>query len=121
MSTRILTLDTLAARPTISIDGVDYAMQTADDFGLADIARMQRMQNDLNGVLNRDDLTDSEIARLAGLLAELTALVLPGLPAEVDARLKDGQRLAIIRAFREATAGPTPLPPSLPNPPIGAL
>jgi len=119
MATRILTLDTLAERPVVCIDNADYSMKTAEDFGLAELARIQRMQNDLTGLMDRNDLTDAEIDRLAGVLDDLTALVLPEMPVEVRDRLRDGQKLAIIRAFREATE--TTRPPFLsPNPPTGA-
>lgn len=102
-ATRVLTLDTLAERPTVCIDKTDYTLKTAEDFGLADLARIQRAQNELAGLVDRDDLTDAEIDRLAGVLDDLTALVLPEMPVEVRDRLRDGQKLAIIRAFREAT------------------
>ena len=121
MATRILTLDTLAERPTVCIDKTDYTLKTAEDFGLADLARIQRAQNDLAGLMDRDDLSDAEIDRLAGVLDDLTALVLPDMPVEVRDRLRDGQKLAIIRAFREATEASQPQ--TLPSPssqPTGA-
>lgn len=119
MATRVLTLDTLAERPTVCIDKTDYTLKTAEDFGLADLARIQRAQNELTGLMDRSDMTDAEIERLAGMLDDLTALVLPDMPVEVRARLRDGQKLSIIRAFREATE--TTRPPTLsPNPPTGA-
>jgi hypothetical protein len=122
MATRILTLDTLAERPVVCIDKTDYTLKTAEDFGLADLARIQRAQNDLAGLMDRDDLTDAEIDRLTGVLDDLTALVLPEMPVEVRDRLRDGQKLAIIRAFREATeASQTqPVLPSPTNQPTGA-
>lgn len=123
MATRILTLDTLAERPTVCIDKTDYALNTPDDFGLADLARIQRAQNDLAGLMDRDDLTDAEIDRLAGVLDTFTALILPDMPVEVRDRLRDGQKLAIIRAFRKATdrVSQSDLKPSpMPNPPTGA-
>jgi len=122
MATRILTLDTLAERPVVCIDKTDYTLKTAEDFGLADLARIQRMQTDLDGMMDRDDLTDAEIDRLAGVLDDLTAMVLPEMPVEVRDRLRDGQKLAIIRAFRDAAEpmrSATTLPPPL-SPPIGA-
>jgi hypothetical protein len=117
MATRILTLDTLAERPVVCIDKTDYSLKTADDFGLAELAKIQRMQTDLSAVMNRDDLTPEEIDRLAGMLDDLTALVLPDMPVEVRDRLRDGQKLSIIRAFQAATetmhtAGT--LPPQIP-------
>jgi hypothetical protein len=118
--TRILTLDTLAERPVICIDKTDYSMKLADDFGLADLARIQRMQGDLAGMVDRPDLTDAEIERLAGMLDELTALVLPEMLADVRGRLRDGHKLAIIRAFQEATGAVRPVLPSPANPPTGA-
>jgi hypothetical protein len=119
--TRILTLDTLAERPTVCIDKTDYSMKTADDFGLADLARIQRMQGDLAGMLDKPDLTVAEINRLAGVLDDLTALVLPEMPGAVRDRLRDGQKLAVIRAFQEATGQmrqSAALPP--PSQPTGA-
>jgi hypothetical protein len=121
MATRILTLDTLAERPVVCIDKTDYTLKTAEDFGLADLARIQRAQNDLAGLMDRDDLTDAEIDRLAGVLDDLTALVLPEMPVEVRDRLRDGQKLAIIKAFREATEASQPQAlPSPTNQPTGA-
>ena len=123
MATRILTLDTLAERPVICIDKIDYTLKTAEDFGLADLARIQRAQNDLAGLMERDDLTDAEIDRLAGVLDDLTALVLPEMPVEMRDRLRDGQKLAILRAFREATEAIAQTQAVLPSPtnlPTGA-
>lgn len=117
---RLLTLDTLAERATVRIDGTDYEMQTPEDFGLADLARIQRLQGDLSGLTERTDLDDAEIARLVNVLDAFTAMVLPGMPDDVRARLRDGQKLAIIRAFQAATetmrAAATPKPNA--NPPI---
>jgi hypothetical protein len=120
---RILTLDTLAERPMVCIDKTDYTLKTTEDFGLADLARIQRAQNDLAGLMDHDDLTAAEIDRLAGVLDDLTALVLPEMPVGVRDRLRDGQKLAIIRAFREATEAtsqPQGALPSPTNPPTGA-
>ena len=116
MATRILTLDTLAERPVVCIDKTDYTLKTAEDFGLLDLARIQRAQNDLAGLM-RDDLTDAEIGRLVEVLDDLTTLVLPELPAVVRDRLRDGQKLAIIRAFQQAT-GVVPTQTVLPSPTI---
>jgi hypothetical protein len=121
VTTRILTLDTLAERPVVCIDKTDYTLKVADDFGLADLAGIQRMQIELAGLMAGAELTDVEIDRLAGVLDDLTALVLPDMPQDVRDRLRDGQKLSIIRAFQEATAtmrSATTLPP--PNPPTGA-
>jgi hypothetical protein len=123
MATRILTLDTLAERPVVCIDKTDYTLKTVDDFGLAELAKIQRMQTDLAGMMNRDDLTPEEIDRLVGILDDLTALVLPDMPVDVRNRLRDGHKLAIIRAFQQATVAAVPTQPVLPSPtsqPIGA-
>jgi len=117
MATRILTLDTLAERPVVCIDKTDYTLKTAEDFGLLDLARIQRAQNDLAGLDKRDDLTDAEIGRLVEVLDDLTTLALPEMPVEVRDRLRDGQKLAIIRAFQQAT-GVVPTQTVLPSPTI---
>lgn len=121
MATRILTLDTLVERPVVCVDNADYSLKTADDFGLAELAKIQRMQTDLTSVMTQADLTPEEIERLARILDDMTALVLPEMPADVRDRLRDGQKLAIIRAFQGATETQHPvgtLPPQ--SPPTGA-
>jgi hypothetical protein len=121
MATRILTLDTLAERPVVCIDKTDYTLNMPEDFGLADLARIQRAQNDLAGLVDRADLSDAEIDRLAGVLDTFTAIILPDMPVDVRDRLRDGQKLTIIRAFREATAvSQTPTLPSPTSQPTGA-
>jgi hypothetical protein len=118
--THILTLDTLAERPVVCIDKTDYSMKLADDFGLADLARLERMQNDLRTMMNRDDLTDAEIERLVRALDVETAMILPDMPPDVRGRLSDGQKLAIVRAFQKATEATSPPLPSPASQPTGA-
>lgn len=115
MSQRVLDLQTLdPERPVIAIDGQTYELQLPDDFGLVELARIQRLQATVAEIMSRtDDLTEDDAAGLEQALDAFTALVLPGVPLDVRARLRDSQRLAIIGAFREAAAARgKPRPPA---------
>lgn len=120
MGERVLSLETLVERPTICIDKVDYSLRTADDFGLAELVQIGKMQTQLNQLLELGEtLSDEQIAALAGLLDELTGLVLDA-PAAVRGRLRDAQKMAIVRVFqRETERRRTPLASA--NPPTGAI
>lgn len=123
MPERVLTLETLVERPVVCVDKADYALRLPDDFGLVELARIERMQGTLGGLLaSAPDLSEGQIEQMAGILGELVGLVLPEMPAAVAGRLSDAQRLAIIRAFQGAAGGriPEPRPLSQPSLPIGA-
>lgn len=108
----LLDLSTLAPeRPTVRIDGAVYAMALPTDFGLVEHARLQRLQAKAAALQALTDPSDEDVADLARVVDDLAALVLPGLPAEVRARLGDMQRLAIVQAFRAALGqAATPAP-----------
>jgi len=119
----ILTLATLVERPLIRVDKVDYALRLPDDFGLVELVRIQRMQRTLAGLLDaapERELAEGEIERVAALLDELVALIVPDLPQAARGRLRDAQRLAVVQVFQTAAgaAQAARRPPS--SPPTGA-
>ena len=108
-------------RPIVAIDGTAYEMAVPEDFGLRDRARFARLAKRLkaiSGSTSDADISDEDIDTLVQSLSEAVSLILPGLPAEKRAKLRDGHLLAIVQAFM-APAGtesretpPEPLPVS---------
>lgn len=126
MATKLLDLSTVdPERPLVAIDGVGYEMQLADDFGLVELARLQRLQGKVADIMGHtDDLSDGDVQSMAAALDGFAALVLPSVPADVRAKLRDAQKMSIIEAFRTAAAekgsplsqASNPPPPSIGEP-----
>ncbi len=97
----LLTLDTLESpeRPAIEVDKVAYPMRVPGDFGLRDEARIRTRGKRADVLYEKGELTEAEASELATILDELAGEVLPDLPAEKRAKLKDIQKVAILRAF----------------------
>lgn len=115
MPKHLLDLSTLEPdRPTIGIDGVAYELAVPDDFGLAAGARIDRLQRRLAALRAQDaDMSEANLQGLAETLDELLALLVPGLPSEVKAKLRDQQKMRIMAVFMTAAGGTDlPLPPS---------
>ena len=116
----LLTLSTLEPdRPTVSINGVIYEMAVRDDFGLREQARFLRLEKRFTPLQRKplDEMTDDEITDLESMEREMVTLILPGLPGDVLAGLRENPGQAIIRAFTMATGenpatSPPPLPPN---------
>lgn len=124
----LLTLDTLAReRPTIAIDGEAWPIALYDDFTLADIIAVERLNARLRALdPTGEELTDREAADTAAEIEAITlrvaTIVLPGAPVE---RLNHWQRKAVIAAFTRAASGTPKTPPTPPrgtrgNRPTGA-
>jgi hypothetical protein len=92
-------------RPFIRIDGREFAMKVAQDLNLLSLARIEKLQRRV-AELQADTELDPEVraTEQARVLREGVGQVLhEPLPAEVDAKLNDIQRLAILDAFIRAT------------------
>lgn len=126
MATQLLDLSTVdPERPLVAIDGVSYEMQLPDDFGLVELARLQRLQRKVADIMGHtDDLSDGDVQSMAAALDGFATLVLPSVPTDVRAKLRDAQKMAIIEAFRKAAVGKgsplsqasNPLPPPIGEP-----
>lgn len=113
----ILDLSTLEPeRPTVLIDGQAYELAVPGDFGLAEQARLARLQKRVGALTGGEEVPpDEDIATLQAALTELVAMLLPDLPADVLGRLRDHHKLAIIRSFSTAAGvqeSKMPPPPS---------
>ena len=118
MSKNLLDISTLEPdRPTVTIDGVAYEMAVPEDFGLAQQARLGRLHRRISSVhLDADSLSEADISATETALDELVSLILPTLPAEIRAQLRDVHKRGILQAFTLATEGWRPRPPLSPTP-----
>lgn len=108
----LLELSTLSPeRPNIVIDGTAYELAVPSDFGLREQARLLRLQRAVEPLQGADDPSDEEVEAAAQALEEITRLLVRGAPAEVLARLTDGQRIQIAQAFTEAASPKTDAAP----------
>ena len=82
----ILDLSTLEPeRPTVLIDGQAYELAVPGDFGLAEQARLARLQKRVGALTGGEEVPpDEDIATLQAALTELVAMLLPDLPAAVE-------------------------------------
>jgi hypothetical protein len=111
MGKPLLTLETFAPdHPTIVIDKVEYELALPGDFSIRDEAENARLLRKGTAMLERaqaggpEDTVDEELeAELEALLGGVVDVILKA-PAEVRAKLKWRQQLAIIQAFSAAVA-----------------
>lgn len=105
----ILDLNTLVPdRPIIRIDGADYECRVKDDFGIEDLTRLERLKERYNTLVGKESFTDEEGRWVSEGLREFTAMVLTA-PPEVQSKLTDNHRLAVVQAFLAASG--VQLPP----------
>jgi hypothetical protein len=104
VSKAILTIDTIEPeRPVVIIDGNSYELAVASDFGLAEQARLSRLQKRVKASMDgANDPSDDDIATLQAALRELTVMLLPTLPVSVLEKLKDHHKMSILRSFSTA-------------------
>jgi hypothetical protein len=121
MAKPLLDLSTLE-QPTISIDKQDYSMMRPEDFGLREGVRLERLRKTVAGVMNQTgEIADEDVLAMADALDELVRTILPDLPADVFAKLRDGQKLKIVEAFSTlVTPGVRATPTADQNPSTGA-
>jgi len=118
MAEPILTLSALAPERNsivivqVGADGnpaeVPYELALLDDFGLRDIALLQKIQRNFNDLSPRlASAADSEIARLETDIDTFVQKVVRDLPDEVLQLLTFKQKTAIMGAFQQAAPQPT--------------
>lgn len=96
--TPILDLDTLTPPPSVRIDGHDYVLKVLDGLTLLEHNRLQQVQPRLSVLLDLAVPSEGELRELAVLLDAVCRLVLEA-PDEVQRRLNDPQRMAVVLAF----------------------
>lgn len=114
----VLDLATLLDPIRVRIDGTLYALHRPDALSLSQVARVDALRPDFEALRSSSasfTLTLDQLKTLESVLAEMCLVVLDA-PADVQARLSDPQRIAIIQAFTQLppprqTAGAVPLAP----------
>jgi len=96
----ILTIDTLVARSDIKIDGALYGIRNNDELSVLSGGRLRHLTQRINALelASGEDTTDDDKTEYETLTAEVCSIVLDA-PAEVIAKLKSGNKVAIIKAF----------------------
>lgn len=118
MADPLLNLDTAEYAAHIRIDGATYGVRHPNWLSLFDYHRFQSHGTRIRELSDRAvAATADDEAELSSLLARQVALVLDA-PADVLARLRDGQRIQIVSLFLDLPGG-QPTLPAAPEAPLG--
>lgn len=93
----LLDLDTLIARPVITIDGVEYEIRSPGELSVVESHRFGRWGNRIDA-LTAEDGAKAE-AELTALIASTARAILIDVPDDVFDRLSGANRWAIIDLF----------------------
>lgn len=108
MAEELLNLETaITERPFLTIDKVKYEVNTVDDMGISKLAQIGAVGKRISRIMEKEDMTDAQAEEIAKSFSKVVKQIVRDLPDEIEAKLKDGQRLAIVNAFSLA-AGLTP-------------
>jgi hypothetical protein len=104
MGDKVLTLSTLEPdRPKVSIDNAEFEMAIIGDFGIRDLARLQRLAKKIAGIREHiGDATETEIEELERDLDQFVKTVIRKLPEDVFAKLNFPAKMAVMEAFSKA-------------------
>jgi hypothetical protein len=99
----LLVVDLRPVEPqVIVIDGKRYPVAHPETTSLPQVFKIERLRKKLAAIETLDDLSPQSEAEFAGLLDQLTRVLLPTAPDAVHGRLSDVHRLAITAAYIEA-------------------
>lgn len=90
-------------RQSIVIDGTSYQLATPEDLELRQSLWLAKAGKRVQALMEGEH-SDAELDELQALLDRMTRTVVLKLPAEVFARLRDTQKLAIAGAFTDAVS-----------------
>jgi hypothetical protein len=106
----LLDLATLVDPVHVRIDGALYELHRPDRLSIAQLAEVERLRPQIaqleqfrGGTVGT--LSDEDLATAAVAIARVCEIVLAA-PADVQARLSDVQRVAILQAFTELSSRP---------------
>lgn len=94
-------------------DGKVYEFKTQLDFGVLDLARIQRLQDALRDslkVLGESVFDDASAKRFEQCADEMVACILPDLPVERRQQMAIGQKAAVVKWWSEKSAELAPDP-----------
>jgi hypothetical protein len=99
----VLKLTTARIKRHVEIDGTKYELLAEDDLSLEQFAALEAVSQSCGEVASGKLKEKEELAAVATRLRAATAVILPGLPAELSAKLGDVQHLRLINAFLGAS------------------
>jgi hypothetical protein len=100
----LLELETLVPeRPFVTVDGDRYELAVPADFGILQMVRLERLLERLDRLDVADDELDDAAARQAEEIIHEAAVMVLRAPDEVIRRLRVAQKLAVVRAFGQAS------------------
>jgi len=111
-SAPLLNLDTFIERASVVIDGTAYALKNRGELSLLADRRFGKLSDRFNALWVLEDPTPTDEQELARVLTTMCEMVLEA-PAEVQAKLFEEQRLAVVTAFIELRRRPAS--------PVGAM
>lgn len=95
----LFTLDDRPERDYIVVDGQHYEVLLPEELTLVQHQRLMRVCPRYDALMALDRaLTDDEATELTGLVARIVEIVLQA-PADIRARLRESEQLAIVLAF----------------------
>lgn len=94
-------------RPFLTIDAKKYDVNTTDDLGITALAKISAIGKRIAKIMGKGDLTEADASEAQKNMTLVVNLIVVDLPADIEAKLKDGQKMAIINAFTK-TAGVKP-------------
>ena len=98
----LLDLTTDTTRPTVRIDGVTYSLRIQSDLGLLEYHTLNRLVPSFRDLCGRGpDMTEQESRELGAISKALCKVAVLDMPAEVDDRLGDLDRVMIFKVFTE--------------------
>ncbi len=104
--TPVLSLSTLAPdRPVIEIDGKNYEIAVTGDLGLVESSKFDALQPSILAFSKVKGPPSQKILKeMSGTMTTFVELIVRDCAKSVTDKLTDGQRLAIVRVFTDATA-----------------
>lgn len=93
----LLELDSLIERPKIKIDGELYEIAAPEELSVIDTQRVASLGRRLDNLLKQEGAAQAKI--LQDTLGDIIAIVMSPVPADVRARLSDGQKMSVVEVF----------------------
>ena len=98
MAAPLLDLNTLVERETVTIDGTRYDMRSDMELSLFELAALERSADKVHAFSRELELTPEQRTEYEQLLERAVAIIMVA-PPDVLARLRTGQREAILWTF----------------------
>jgi len=102
MGQALLTLSAMEPdRDFIVIDEKPYFLRGDDELSLKQLGRIRRLSKGL-AILGTDELTEEDMAKIEDQMNEILDLIVMNLPPELRDKLRQGQKIQIVRVFTAA-------------------